>query len=66
MLRGVTDRLLSRNAAVAALGFVLSLIGALGGAFYLEPAQKTRGRGGATDRAGVGAGANASSRHVLR
>ena len=40
MLRGVTDRLLSRNAAVAALGFVLSLIGALGGAFYLEPAQK--------------------------
>jgi hypothetical protein len=32
--------LLSRDAAVAALGFVLSLIGALGGVFYLEPAQK--------------------------
>jgi hypothetical protein len=36
-----TGWLLSRSAAVAALGFVLSLIGALGGAFYLEPAQKT-------------------------
>ena len=40
MLRGVTDRLLSRSAALAALGFVLSLIGALGSAFYLEPAQR--------------------------
>jgi hypothetical protein len=41
MLRGVTDRLLSRSAALAALGFVLSLIGALGSAFYLEPAQRS-------------------------
>ena len=41
MLRGVTDRLLSRSAALAALGFVLSLIGALGRAFYLKPAQRS-------------------------
>jgi hypothetical protein len=41
MFRGGTGWLLSRNIAVAALGFVLSLIGALGGAFYLEPAQKS-------------------------
>jgi hypothetical protein len=41
MLRGVTDRLLSRSAALATLGFVLSLIGALGSAFYLEPAQRS-------------------------
>jgi hypothetical protein len=40
MFPGGTGWLLSRNAAVAALGFVLSLIGALGGALYLEPAQK--------------------------
>jgi hypothetical protein len=40
MLRGAKGWLPSRNTAVAALGFVLSLIGALGGAFYLEPAQK--------------------------
>jgi hypothetical protein len=40
MFRGGTSWLLSRNTAVAALGFILSLIGALGGAFYLEPAQK--------------------------
>ncbi len=39
MFRGGTDWLLSRNTAVAALGFVLSLVGALGSAFYLEPAQ---------------------------
>ena len=32
---------LSRSAAVAALGFVLSIAGALGSAFYLEPAQKS-------------------------
>ena len=41
MLRGVMGWLLSRDAAVAALGFVLSLAGALGSAFYLEPAQKS-------------------------
>ena len=41
MLRGAMGWLLSRGAAVAALGFVLSLIGALGSAFYLEPAQKS-------------------------
>ena len=41
MFRGGTGWLLSRNTAVAALGFVLSLIGALGSAFYLEPAQST-------------------------
>jgi hypothetical protein len=41
MLRGVTDRLLSRSVALAALGFDLSLIGALGSAFYLEPAQRS-------------------------
>src|SRR3984957_4412708 len=39
MFRGGTNWLLSRNTAVAALGFLLSLIGALGSAFYLEPAQ---------------------------
>jgi hypothetical protein len=33
MLRGAKGWLLSRGAAVAALGFVLSLIGAFGGAF---------------------------------
>ena len=31
---------LSRNAAIAVLGLILSLIGALGSTFYLEPAQK--------------------------
>jgi len=41
MLHGGPGWLLSRNAAIAALGFVLSLIGALGSAFYLEPAQKS-------------------------
>ena len=41
MLRGVMGWLLSRDAAVAALGFVLSLVGALGSALYLEPAQKS-------------------------
>jgi hypothetical protein len=41
MLRDGPGWLLSRNAAIAALGFVLSLIGALGSAFYLEPAQKS-------------------------
>jgi hypothetical protein len=41
MLRGVTDRLLSRSAALATLGFVFSLIGALGSAFHLEPAQRS-------------------------
>jgi hypothetical protein len=39
MFPGGTGWLLSRSTAVAALGFVLSLIGALGSAFYLEPAQ---------------------------
>ncbi len=39
MLRGARGWFLSREAAVAALGFVLSLIGAR--AFYLEPAQKS-------------------------
>jgi hypothetical protein len=39
MFRGRTGWLLSRNTAVAALGFVLSVVGALGCAFYLEPAQ---------------------------
>jgi hypothetical protein len=39
MLGGRTNWLPSRSAAVAALGFLLSLIGALGGALYLEPAQ---------------------------
>ena len=39
MLRGQPGWVLSRSAAVAALGFVLSVIGALGGAFYLAPAQ---------------------------
>jgi hypothetical protein len=41
MLRGPKGWLLSRGAALAALGFVLSLIGAFGGAFYLEPAQRS-------------------------
>ncbi len=41
MLRGAKGWLLSRSAAVSALGFLLSLIGALGSAFYLEPAQKS-------------------------
>jgi len=41
MLRGAMGWLLSRDAAVAALGFVLSLTGALGGEFYLEPAQRS-------------------------
>jgi hypothetical protein len=41
MLHGGPGWLLSRNAAIAVLGFVLSLIGALGSAFYLEPAQKS-------------------------
>lgn len=41
MSLGGTGWLLSRNAAVAALGFILSLIGALGSAFYLGPAQAT-------------------------
>jgi hypothetical protein len=51
MLRGVTDRLPSRSAALAALGFVLSLIGALGSAFYLEPAQRSENESVARDRA---------------
>jgi hypothetical protein len=41
MLRGPIGWLPSRDIAVAALGFVLSLVGALGSAFYLEPAQKS-------------------------
>ena len=41
MLRGPEGWFLSRNAAIAVLGFILSLIGALGSAFYLEPAQKS-------------------------
>jgi hypothetical protein len=41
MLRGPMGWLPSRGAAVAALGFVLSLVGALGSAIYLEPAQKS-------------------------
>ncbi len=41
MFRGGAKWLLSRNTAVVALGFLLSLIGALGSAFYLEPAQNT-------------------------
>jgi hypothetical protein len=44
MFPGGTGWLLSRNTAVAAAGFVLSLIGALGGAFYLEPAQRNEDR----------------------
>ncbi len=43
MSPGAKDWLLSRGAAVLALGFVVSLIGALGSAFYLEPAQKSAG-----------------------
>ena len=39
MLRDAPGWGLSRSAAVAALGFVLSVIGTLGGAFYLAPAQ---------------------------
>jgi hypothetical protein len=39
MFRGAKGWGLSRSAAVAALGFVLSVIGALGGAYYLAPAQ---------------------------
>jgi hypothetical protein len=38
MLRGPMDWLPSRAIAVAVLGFVLSLVSALGSAFYLEPA----------------------------
>jgi hypothetical protein len=41
MLRGPMRWLPSRGTAVAALGFVLSLVGALGSAFYLEPAQRS-------------------------
>ncbi len=41
MLRGPKGWFLSRNAAIAVLGFILSLIGARGSAFYLEPAQKS-------------------------
>src|ERR1700685_241554 len=40
MLRGPIGWLPSRDIAVAALCFVLSLVGALGSAFYLEPAQR--------------------------
>jgi hypothetical protein len=43
MLRGSKAWLLSRGAAVLALGFLVSLIGALGSAFYLDPAQKSEG-----------------------
>src|ERR1700733_1353382 len=43
MLRGAKGWLLSRGAAVLALGFLVSLIGALGSAFYLDPAQKSEG-----------------------
>jgi hypothetical protein len=41
MLRGAMDWLPSRGIAVATVGFVLSLISALGSAFYLEPAQSS-------------------------
>ena len=41
MLPGPKGWVLSRNAAAAVLGFILSLLGALGSAFYLEPAQKS-------------------------
>jgi hypothetical protein len=43
MLRGAKAWLLSRGAAVLALGFLVSPIGALGSAFYLDPAQKSEG-----------------------
>ncbi len=43
MLRSAKNWLSSRGAAVLALGFLVSLIGALGSAFYLEPAQKSEG-----------------------
>src|ERR1700761_6623501 len=43
MLRGANGWLLSRGVAVLALGFLVSLIGALGSAFYLDPAQRSAG-----------------------
>jgi hypothetical protein len=43
MLRGAQGWLLSRGTAVLALGFLVSLVGALGSAFYLDPAQKSEG-----------------------
>jgi hypothetical protein len=43
MLRGAKGWLPSRNTAVVALGFLVSLIGAVGSAFYLDPAQKSEG-----------------------
>jgi hypothetical protein len=43
MLRGAKGWLPSRNIAVVAFGFLVSLIGALGSAFYLDPAQKSEG-----------------------
>ena len=43
MLRGAKGLLLSRGTAVLALGFLVSLVGALGSAFYLDPAQKSEG-----------------------
>src|ERR1700704_3811350 len=39
MLRGAKGWLLSRGTAVLALGFLVSLVGALGSAFYLDQAQ---------------------------
>jgi hypothetical protein len=39
MIRSPMSMLPSRSAALAIFGFILSLVGALGGAFYLEPAQ---------------------------
>ena len=66
MLRGAKGWLLSRGAAVVALGFLLSLIGALGSAFYLDPAQKSEGAAAQQIALESVAGANASGRHVLR
>jgi hypothetical protein len=43
MFRGAKGWLLSRGAVVLALGFLVSLAGALGSSFYLEPAQKSEG-----------------------
>jgi hypothetical protein len=43
MLRGAKGWLPSRNTGVVAFGFLVGLIGALGSAFYLDPAQKSEG-----------------------
>jgi hypothetical protein len=43
MLRGAKIWFPSRGVAVLALGFLVTLIGALGSAFYLDPAQKSEG-----------------------